>query len=73
MKAKNAKKIGKIIGVSAAILAYLVLCAISWGVTCGIIKLVTLCFGWVFTWKMATGIWLIMYLVRSVFNRTSGK
>ncbi len=73
MKAKNAKKIGYCVGGIIAILAWLVLCAISWGVTCGIIKLVTLCFGWVFTWKTATGIWMIMYLVRSVFNRSSGK
>lgn len=73
MKAKNVKKAGKIIGGLAVVLLYLVLCAISWGITCGVIKLVTLCFGWVFTWKMATGIWLIMYLVRSVFNRVSRK
>ena len=73
MKAKNVKKAGKIIGGLAVVLVYLVLCAISWGVTCGVIKLVTLCFGWTFTWKVATGIWLIMYLVRSVFNRTTGK
>ena len=73
MKAKNVKKAGKIIGGLAVVLLYLILCAISWGVTCGVIKLVTWCFGWAFTWKMATGIWLIMYLVRSVFNRASGK
>ena len=73
MKAKNVKKAGKIVGGLAVVLLYLVLCAISWGVTCGVIKLVTLCFGWEFTWKMATGIWLIMYLVRCVFHRTGGK
>lgn len=35
----------------------LVLCyGISWIVTCGIIKLITLCFGLTFKWSIATGI-----------------
>ena len=73
MKAKNVKRIGHVVGVVAAILLYLAICAVSWGVTCGIIKLVTLCFGCTFTWKMATGIWLIIFLVRAVFSRTNRK
>lgn len=73
MKAKTVKKAGKIIGGLAVVLVFLALCAVSWGITCGVIKLVTLCFGWTFTWKMATGIWLIMFLVRSVFTHASGK
>lgn len=44
--------------------------AISWIYTCGIIKLITLCFGWAFKWSTATGIWLIMYLLGSVFKTT---
>ena len=35
-----------------------VLYGISWIVTCGIIKLITMCFGWKFSWAIATGIWL---------------
>lgn len=42
--------------------------AISWIVTCGIIKLITLCFGWTFKWSVATGIWFIMCLARTVFS-----
>ena len=28
----------------------------SWILTCGIYKLITLCFGWTFKWSIATGI-----------------
>lgn len=55
----------KIINVLAAltvILLALAMIVFSWGVTCGIIKLITLCFGWEFSWGSATGIYLIMVL-----------
>ena len=42
--------------------------ALSWLLTCGIIKLICLCFGLTFSWLIATGIWLIMILLRSVFG-----
>ena len=42
----------------------------SWIVTCGIIKLITMCFGWTFKWSVATGIWLIICILRSIFNVT---
>ncbi len=44
---------------------------ISWIGTCGIIKLITMCFGWTFKWSIATGIWLILLLLSSIFNKTS--
>lgn len=48
--------------------------ALSWIITCGVIKLVTLCFGWTFTWPIATGIWLVMCLAKTVFsNKTTVK
>lgn len=43
---------------------------LSWIVTCGIIKLITMCFGLTFKWSIATGIWLIICILRSVFNVT---
>lgn len=43
---------------------------ISWFATCGLIKLITLCFGWTFKWSIATGIWLIMILLGNVFKTT---
>lgn len=45
--------------------------ALSWGVTCGVVKLITMCFGWKFKWSSATGIWLILCLARTVFNNRS--
>ena len=47
-----------------------VLGAISWAVTCGIIALVCLCFGWAFSWLIATGVWLVMILLRSIFKQS---
>lgn len=43
---------------------------LSWIITCGIIKLITLCFGWTFNWGIATGIWFMMMLLKKVFNVT---
>lgn len=40
----------------------------SWLITCGIIKLITLCFGWKFKWSIATGIWLITIIARGIFK-----
>ena len=73
MKVKTTKFWGTFFGVILAILAYLAIAGISWLLTCAIIKLVTICFGWPFSLAWATGIWLIMYLVRSVFNRITVK
>lgn len=42
--------------------------ALSWIITCGIIKLITMCFGWTFSWPIATGIWLMICLAKTVFS-----
>lgn len=62
-------------GVTAVIvITILALCyGLSWIVTCGIIKLITMCFGLTFKWSIATGIWLIICILRSVFNVTVKK
>lgn len=52
-------------------LIVLILAAIyglSWIITCGLIKLITICFGWTFKWSIATGIWLIIILAKSIFS-----
>lgn len=46
---------------------------VSWIATCGVIKLITMCFGWTFKWGVATGIWLIMCLAGTVFKTTVHK
>jgi len=45
--------------------------ALSWIVTCGIIKAITLCFGWTFKWSIATGIWLIICLLKNIFHHST--
>lgn len=42
----------------------------SWAVICGIIKIITLCFDITFNLAVATGVWLTMGLLRSIFNKT---
>ena len=45
--------------------------AISWLITCGIFYLITLCFSLEFSWLTATGVWLVMMLLKSIFNTTN--
>ena len=54
-----------------AIVIFLALGAISWIITCGIFYLITLCFGLEFSWLTATGVWLVMILLKSIFNTTN--
>ena len=42
--------------------------ALSWIVTCGLIKLITLCFGWTFNWPIATGVWLLWCIAKGIFS-----
>ena len=57
--------------VAILVIVILVLCyGFSWILTCGVIKLITLCFGWTFKWGIATGIWLVICILKSVFNVT---
>lgn len=61
-------KIKKIINITLTILYFaaiiLLWCGGSWIITCGLIKLITLCLGLTFKWKIATGLWLILCLFR---------
>lgn len=66
----------KVIATGGSVLLFtiiflIVVFAFSWIVTCGVIKLITICFGWKFKWSIATGIWLVMCLARTVFKNTS--
>lgn len=63
------KHSGVIAGVFLALI-YIVALTISWAVTCGIIWLVSLCFGLDISMRTATGIWLLIYLARTVFTHT---
>lgn len=74
MLKKLKKNVSNIADGSLAVLVVLAIVVlafgISWIVTCGIIKLITLCFGWTFSWGIATGIWFVMMLLKKVFNVT---
>ena len=65
---KNNKEVKGIIAVIFLIAA---LYAFSWIATCGIIKLITLCFGWAFSWLIATGVWLVMILLKDIFSHNT--
>lgn len=70
MKRLNKNKtLARVIGTGIGVLSAVVMIyAVSWIVTCGIIKLITMCFGLTFSWGMATGIWLIWILLKSLFS-----
>lgn len=46
---------------------------LSWITTCGIIKLITMCFGWTFKWSIATGVWLILCIARRILKNSNSK
>ena len=55
--------------VIAVIVTVLFLYGVSWIATCGVVKLITICFGWTFKWSIATGIWLLLWLLDGLFKR----
>lgn len=50
------------------VLAFLLGEAISYGITVGIIYLICMCFSWEFDVLFASGIWLVMGLLRTIFS-----
>ena len=58
-----------LLGVAGVTIVMLIIAyTLSWIVTCGIIKLITLCFGWTFKWSIATGIWFVICLLKGIFS-----
>lgn len=51
-----------------AILIFLAALIFSWLLTCGVIFLICLCFGWSYSSAIATGIWLIILLLKGIFS-----
>ena len=52
----------------ATLIILVIACAISWATICGLIWMITACFGMAFSWPAATGIWLILITIKSVFK-----
>lgn len=46
--------------------------ALSWVFCVGIMKLMTMCFSWPFSLSVATGIWLILCLLKLLFHKGEG-
>ena len=55
-----------------AVFGLIVSIVISWVVIVGIIKLITMCLSIGFSLPVATGIWLILRLLRWVFHNSGG-
>lgn len=70
---KNKNNLSKSVELIIFLIVVLLCYGISWLITCGIIKLITLCFGLTFKWSIATGIWLVICLLRSIFRVTVNK
>lgn len=73
MFTKFIAKFGFTLGCTAALILLALACGLSWLVTCGLVYLITLCFGWTFTWGIATGVWLIWIILNSIFKRGDSK
>ena len=69
MLGKLAVTLGGCLGIIAALAVAL---GISWILTCGFVFLITLCFGLTYSWMAATGVWLVLLLLCSVFNTNTG-
>lgn len=62
-------KVMKILAVITLVVLGCAIIGLSWIATCGIIKLITMCFGLKFSWSIATGIWLVLFLLKEIFGR----
>lgn len=51
-----------------ALIIMLLVLALSWIVTCGIVYLICLCFNLTFSWLVASGIWLLALLLKGIFS-----
>ena len=54
------------------LLGYVLGYALSWAITIGLIYLICLCFSWQFNLLIATGVWLILCLLKLLFPGGKG-
>lgn len=62
-------KVKIIIGVIIGLIVFMIL---SWLVTCCLIWLVCKCFSLAFSWKLATGIWIVFLMARWIISAAKG-
>lgn len=53
------------------ILIYILALAVSWAITCGFVYLIMTCFSLVFSWPVATGVWLIIFFLTILLHTSS--
>lgn len=70
MRKKHSKKI--IVTAVSVALILAAMYATSWAVICGLLKLITLCLDLPFSLSVATGIWLVICLIKLIFGRKGG-
>ena len=63
------KTLGKVLLI--ALISILIL-GFSWGITVGLIKLITICFSLTFSIRVATDIWLGIFLFNLLFYKGRG-
>lgn len=68
MGKKNKDDMAAIVVILGAILGIVMIFGLSWLMICGFVKLITLCFGWSFSWLVATGIWLLIFMFNLIFK-----
>ena len=56
----------------AVIIAWVICMALSWLVTTGLVWLICKCFSLVFSWKIATGIWIVCIIARWIISAAKG-
>lgn len=56
-------------GVLTSIVVIIISIVVEWLLYCGLFKLITLCFNLVFTWKWATGVFLIVMVLKTIFKQ----
>lgn len=62
----------KLFAISIIVLIWLGCAALGFAVMAGSVYLLSLCFGFTFTWKLAFGLWIIYLIVLGLFN-SAGK
>lgn len=60
----------KIIGI---IIVLVISIFLSWLVTCSLVWLVCKCFSLAFSWKIATGMWIVFLIARWIISAAKGK
>ena len=60
-------------GCFLAVLLIIIACLVSFFITAGLVAIICWAFGFMFTWKLALGVFAIYVLVKGIFNITVKK